>query len=287
MFFIKLEHANFFLLTHKVGNNYFDSTFRDQQTIQTQADSLKNEMPGPYVSEFLKYNPYPKGINPFNLKSTAGSALFALRARKILRKNTVNFRCRNFDPISIENLTRALGSHRGKYFLFTRHPASFFKSATQYHLRGGEKWSTTVKYSYLGGLTLTEALRREENSDERLIISMKHFELRWGLLSRMIQNYNYLSSINAEIIQVKVEDLFRSRSSEFWKGLAREITVGDFQCTPEFLKRNSPAFLNNLPIHATGIFKESPFEGYGSTAKDFYENYFIEIQNFFYRDQSK
>ena len=114
---------------------------------------------------------------------------------------------------------------------------------------------------------------------------MKHFELRWGLLSRIIQNFKYLHSINANVIKVKAEDLFSSKSEEFWRKLAQKITFGDFQCTPEFLQKNSPAFLNNLPSHGTGVFKESPFEGYSNTAKDFYDNHFLSIQNFFYGNQ--
>ena len=277
-----MKHANFFLLTHKVGNNYFRSTFANCPATAVQADSLKNEMPGPYASEIFGCNAFSRAFFSLRFRLALRNVRAALRTKKNLRNETANFRCRNFDPIAIENLNKSIGPCDSRYFLFTRHPASFFKSATNYHLRGCEKWAITNKYSYLGGLTLTQALRREPDYDQRLIISMKHFELRWGLLSRMVRNYKYLTSINAKLTVVKTEDLFASKSRVFWENLANELSVGDFECTTDFLQLNSPAFLEKLPGHATGAFQESPFEGYGSIAKDFYDNHFVETQNFFY-----
>jgi hypothetical protein len=58
-----------------------------------------------------------------------------------------NIRCRNFTSLSIEKLLRYIDLEKTQFFLFVRHPASLFRSAVSYHMRGNEQWARKNNYS--------------------------------------------------------------------------------------------------------------------------------------------
>lgn len=100
-----LPAANVFLLTHKCGNSYVNSVFKGDITFkQCQSDDMRGEMPGPFVGDLAR-----------------------------LEGDFLNIRCRNFDPVSISRLLRRVDIRSLSFYLFTRHPASFFRSAAAYH----------------------------------------------------------------------------------------------------------------------------------------------------------
>ncbi len=114
-----LPSANVFLLTHKCGNNYIGSVFENDDTVvKYQADDMRGWMPGPYISSISD----------------------SLNADK----RFLNLRCRNFNPKSIEKLLQHIDIASSRFYIFTRHPASFFRSAASYHLRGVERWSKKI-----------------------------------------------------------------------------------------------------------------------------------------------
>lgn len=246
--------ANVFLLTHKCGNNYVESVFAGDSTfLQFQSDDIRGEMPGPFI-----------GMAP------------------LMQGDFVNIRCRNFDPISIARLLHRIDAKKSRFFLFTRHPGSFFRSAAAYHLRGGEEWARTNRYSYLNNCTLHDALVSAAHNDERLIICMKHFGLTWRLLDRWIQNYRFLLSIDAELFVVKTEEVFFDASREYFDDLASRLTHGSYAISPERLMSCSPVFMEHLPSHSTGEFRKSFFDGYGKRSIRFYNENFLGVQNYFY-----
>ena len=199
-----------------------------------------------------------------------------------LEEGFLNIRCRNFDPISISRLLHLIDFGKSRFFLFTRHPGSFFRSASAYHLRGGEEWARTNCYPYLDYRTLHDALSMASHSDERLIITMKHFGLAWRLLDRWAQNHRFLLSINAELTVVKTEEIFSSVSQEYFEELAALLTHQSYSISPQRLMLASPAFMNELPSHSTGEFKKPNFHGYGERAIRFYRANFCAIQEYFY-----
>ncbi len=250
--------ANVFLVTHKCGNNYIESVFKNDETLLTcQSDDLKGEMPGPYVGEV-------SGIE----------------------KDFVNIRCRNFDPLSIERLLRHIDINSSRFYMLTRHPASFFRSAASYHLRFAssprERWAKTNKYSCLGGKTLSEAIVSAGTEEERLRVSMKFFGLAWNLLDRWVLNYRFLVSLGVDFRVVKAEDLFQDGSESFFSSLAEFMSHGSYQIAKERLKEASPLYMEKLPRHSTGEFRKDPFSGYGQNALGMYYDHFYDHQNFFY-----
>jgi len=247
--------ANIFLLTHKCGNHYFQRYFGDKSLPHFQSDDIKGEMPGPYIGESI-----------------------------IPDREFLNIRCRNFDSISISRLLKSIDLEKSRFFLMTRHPNSFFRSATSYHLRGGEKWARTNRYSYLKNKTLHEALCTTEDPDQRLLISMKHFGLAWRLLDRWIQNHRFLSSLGAKLFIIKTEDLFSTTSRDYFYMLSEKMSHNSYSANPERLMSCSPAFMEKLPKHSTGEFKKSHFSGYGDKAREFYNDNFLNIQQYFYCD---
>lgn len=246
--------ANIFLLTHKCGNNYIESCFRRDSTFSKfQSDDIKGEMPGPYIGE----SPIPD-------------------------RDFLNIRCRNFDPISISRLLKGVDVKTSRFFLFTRHPGSFFKSAAAYHLRGGEEWACTNRYPYLNGRTLHDSLRLAAHPDQKLLICMKHFGLSWRLLDRWVQNHKFLLSLGAEFYVIKTEDLFASTSRDYYRELAEKMSHNSYSVDPDVLMSSSPAFMKELPGHSTGEFKRSYFDGYGECAKRFYCDNFTNVEEYFY-----
>ena len=47
---------------------------------------------------------------------------------------------------------------------------------------------------------------------------------------------------------------------------------------------SSPAFMAMLPKHSTGEFKKSYFDEYGDKARKFYDNNFLDVQEYFYHN---
>jgi len=126
-----LPSRKVFLLTHKCGNNYIEAIFRGDCTFrQYQQDDIRGEMPGPFVGDILD-----------------------------LQGDFLNIRCRNFNPMSVSRLLRHIDYRSSNFYLFTRHPASLFRSAASNHLRvRGEEWARTNRYAYLQGMSVHEAL---------------------------------------------------------------------------------------------------------------------------------
>jgi hypothetical protein len=247
--------ANMFLLTHKCGNNYVGSVFKglNEKLIKYQTDELRGQMPGPYIADL-------KSIN-------SGFA---------------NIRCRNFTPLSIEKSLRHISLSKSHFFLFIRHPASMFRSAAAYHMRGEERWARKSKYGYLGGKSLSEALNQAPDLESRLIISMTHFGNVWQLIDNWIKCYRYLKQIDASLTVVKTETLFSDGDDNYFDFLAEKMSHHGFQMTSEQLKGSSPIFLEKLPSHSTGEFKRDPLEGYTGRALEMYNEYFLDCQNLFY-----
>ena len=248
--------ANVFLLTHKCGNNYIIDAYRkaDKSLIQFQADELRGQMRGPYVGDM----------------------------KKIPNCNFANIRCRNFAPLSVEKLIPNINVKRSEFFLFVRHPASLFRSAATYHLRGDELWANTIRYKYLNGKTLHEALRDAKDLEQRLLISMNHFGKLWQLTNNWLNCYHYLSELGANLTVVKTEDLFVSGDDTFFDHLAEKMSHHGFTITPAQLKECSPKYLKELPSHSTGEFKKDPLSGYSGKALEMYNKHFFECEKFFY-----
>lgn len=253
-----LPSANVFLLTHKCGNTYYQSLFKNDDThLICGCDDFQGEFPGPYVGRF----------------SSSG-----------IDKSFVNIRCRNFSTASTEKLLRHINVSTSRFFIFVRHPASFFRSAASYHLRGKEKWTHKSKYSCLGGKTLNEAIVAAENEEERLIVCMKLFGITWNLLDRWRQNYRLLVSMGANFRVIKTEDLFQDGTESFFSSLAEFMSHGGYRMTENRLKKSSPLYMEKLPSHSTGEFRKDPFTGFSQNALAMYYNNFYSLQNFFYHD---
>lgn len=246
--------ANVFLLTHKCGNNYIEAVFdRDPTFCQYLSDDLRREMPGPYVGDMHHLN-----------------------------GEFINIRCRNFDPISLARLLSYIDVDSSKFFLFTRHPASLFRSAAMYHLRGGEEWSKTNKYSYLQGLSLHDALNLSGDMTKRLHVAMMHFGLAWGLPDRWIKNLKLLQLVSSKVYIVKTEELFSSIDHDYYIKLAQLMSSPFYVMHPNRLMGASPAFMGKLPAHATGQYMSDCFDGYSTDMLHFYYEHFSDVQHTFY-----
>lgn len=246
--------ANLFLLTHKCGNNYVESVFQDVQTlIQYQTDELRGQMPGPYIGD-----------------AHSPPMQFA------------NIRCRNFSPLSLEKSLRLVDLQRSRFFLFVRHPASFFRSAANYHLRGSEEWATKTCYGYLGNKTLTQALQDAPDLENRLIIAMQHFGLLWPFPSQWVAVHQFLTNISADVTVVKTEELFNDGDEAYFDTLAGKLSHDGFAISGHALMAASPRFMKDLPEHSTGEFRRPPLDGYTGKAFRMYNELFLPQQEFFY-----
>lgn len=247
--------ANLILLTHKCGNHFFKSVFKKEATfVNYQSSDIKGtEMPGPDIKTIQDQN------QPF-----------------------LNIRCRNFDPISIKKISNFIDSSKTHYFQCVRHPASFFRSASEYHLTTPEAWSKNTSQHHLDGLTLHEALKAAKNLDDRLIISMKHFGLAWRLPQRWVANVQYIESFGRDVNILKTEDLFSNGTPQYFQNLAKSMSHDEYSMDDQRLFKASPISMAELPKHSTGEFKKEFFEGYGKSAKDFYQRHFSAIEQYFY-----
>lgn len=132
---------NLFLLTHKCGNNYFKNLHRLSSVPSASCEpneAMPVQSPG---------------------KSNA----------------IINVRCRNFGYDDLLD-GQLLDSIDTRFFVITRHPASFVLSATKYHHRGSEKWARNMPQAHFGGRPLTQALQEAENAAARQIVTMIHFK---------------------------------------------------------------------------------------------------------------
>ena len=246
--------ANLFLLTHKCGNNYIRAVLRDEPTfIQYQTDELRGQMPGPYIGD--------AEVPPLEF---------------------ANIRCRNFSPLSLEKTLQLIDLSKSRFFLFVRHPASFFRSAASYHVRGTEKWATRTQYDYLGGKTLTQALNDAENLEARLKISMRHFGLLWSMPANWVACYRFLTGLNADVTVIKTEELFSTGDEAYFESLARHLSHDGFEISASQLMAASPRFMKSLPEHSTGEFKKEPLDGYEGDALKIYKDAFTSFEEFFY-----
>jgi len=163
-------------------------------------------------------------------------------------------------------------------------PHLFFKSSAAYHLRGGEEWARTNRYSYLDGETLHDSLRMATHPDQRLLICMKHFGLAWSLLDRWVQNHKFLLSLSVEFYIVRTEELFTSVCRDYFTELAKKMSHDSYSVDPERLMSSSPAFMKDLPQHSTGEFRKSYYDGYGECSQRLYADNFMRVQEYFYSD---
>ena len=248
--------ANVFFLSHKCGNHFFLAAFKKDLTfsnLQSTDLSSSNEL---------------QGDTAYSLIKTKG--------------NFLNLRCRNFDPISIIRLLKHLDLEKTRFFLVVRHPASFFRSASTYHVKSPEFWSKNKTYKHLGDKTLNSALLDIEDVDERLIMTMKHFGFTWYLPQRWLMNAEFLNASGLNFSILKIEDLFSDGTASYFQSLASTITHDGYQMSSARLMDASPIFMKELPAHSTGEFRKGYFDGYGERALNFYNQHFKSVEQYFY-----
>ena len=252
---MKKKPSNLILLTHKCGNMYFNKILKKEKSfIQFQSEDIRNgEMPGPSINKLKEIS------RPF-----------------------YNARCRNFDTITTMKILDLVDADRTQIFLCVRHPASFFRSAAKYHESKPEKWSQEQRYPHLDNQTLHEALAREKDEDNKLIISMKHFGLAWRLPFRWVSNYEYIKSIGKEVTILKTEDLFKNGTDSYFENTAEKMSHDGYSINASRLIKASPISLKTLPKHSTGEFQKDFFDGFGQKAIEFYNTHFKQIETFFY-----
>ena len=253
---VNKKPSNLILLTHKCGNVYFNKVLKGEQSfINFQSEDIRcfDEMPGPSIKQ-LQFN----------------------------SQSFLNIRCRNFDTITTMKILDLIDIEKSNIFLCIRHPASFFRSATNYHQSSPEKWSLERRYPHLNNHTLHEALTHEKDEDKKLIISMKHFGLAWQLPLRWLSNYRYLKSIGQDITLIKTEDLFKNGTNSYFEGLAAKMSHDGYSIEASRLLEKSPISMKSLPKHSTGEFQKDNFSGFGQKAMDFYNIHFKHIQDAFY-----
>ena len=173
-------------------------------------------------------------------------------------------------------MIQKLDLQSSKFFVFTRHPASFFRSATKYHLRGNEKWSREKKLKCFNNQTLFETLHKCNNFDEKLIVSMKYFGLQKGFVKNWVENINYLKKQKFIYHQIRCEELWQSE--KYLKDFHQLISHDRFSIKYDDILIHSPISRKNLKGHSTGEFKKHPYEGYNQNALEFYKIHFGEVE---------
>lgn len=228
---------NLFLLFHKCGNNYVNNVHNYTPHVT-------------YFDNFERYN-----------------------ASEIIRcdhvHDVINVRCRNFNYSTLKN-NNLLNCNSTRFLVFTRNPASFIISATNYHLRGSEAWAVTQPQPHFNGKSFNGALKEAMSDDDRYIITMRQFA--W-LFESMISFMSILD--DSRFMRIRNEDLFLNKEDEFFIRLSEFLRLSSDVLFINALKRASPSFKNKLPGHSTGAFKiEHPYLLFGDKAKNFYdENY--------------
>lgn len=188
-----------------------------------------------------------------------------------------NIRCRNFTRDSTEKILNMLGNKSTRYFIFTRHPASFFRSATIYHLRGNEKWCKNKKLKHFAGKTLYQSLHDCKNFGEQLVVSMKHFGLKRRFPNRWVENLGFLRDRGADYQQVKCEDIWQDLNAlkKFHAALVHDGFLIDYEQVLGSSPLREAGFSKE---HATGEFKKGMFEDYDDFAKNFYSMNFKSLE---------
>ena len=243
VFIICSMPANAFLLTHKCGNNF----------IIDLLNKGKNKTPN-YI-ELWQKNPVFLNYN---------NELF------------YNIRCANFAKSETEKLFEILGKENINYFVFTRHPASFFRSATSYHLRGNEVWCRESKQPHFEDKTLYETLHDCKNFGEQLVISMKHFGIAKQFIKSWTNNLKYLRDKTANVYQIKCENIWQDENE--LRELHDKISHNGFFINFNRLLEVSPINREKLKKHSTGEFKKDFFADYDDFAKDFYNDSFKKYE---------
>lgn len=235
--------ANVFLLTHKCGNNFIEDLFnRGDNKIDTYIE-LKRSMSG------FTYN----------------------------RECFLNIRCRNFNKAATKSTLSLVGKENTKYFIFTRHPASFFRSAARYHFRSGEKWSKSNKLQHFGGKTLHQRLHDCATFGEQLVVSMKHFGIEKRMPNNWIENLAYLRDQGADCQQVKCEDIWQDINA--LKEFHSSIVHSGFSIDFEQILGVSPLGTEiSKKSHGTGEFKKDAFADYDDFARNFYDANFRSFE---------
>lgn len=246
--------ANVFLVTHKCGNNYLAKTVgrHSSKLENTSFEQISNkELPS--VKEFSS--------------------------------NFVNIRARHYLPSDITELLRLVDPSRSKFFLFTRHPASFFRSATTYHLRGPEEWAKSVPIPKLNNKTLYDSLHALDNYQDQLILSMQYWGEIVGVIRRWSSLLDYFKNSGLIFRQIKCEDLWMHGGSSFFDELASVLSHDGFAIDKQVLMAESPQLLSQLPSHSTGEFRKSYYNEFGDKSLDFYlERYLASEIKLGYRD---
>ena len=252
--------ANIFLLTHKCGNNFIKEIFN-------RNDKKSNN--------FIK-GIFNRGDNKTNnlIQISEDEQNFDFNPNN---ENFFNIRCRNFTRNSTEKISNMFGDESVKYFVFTRHPASFFRSATTYHLRGNEKWCKSKKLKHFNGKTLYQSLHDCKSYGEQLVVSMKHFGLEMRLPNRWVENLAFLRDQGSDHQQVKCEDIWQDLNAlkKFHTALVHDGFSIDFEQVLGSSPLREGGFSKK---HATGEFKKDVFEDYDDFAKDFYNMHFKSLE---------
>ena len=238
--------ANIFLLTHKCGNNFIEDIFN-------RGDKRK--------SNYIEISQGEKNFNSF-LNNT----------------DFFNVRCRNFEKDSTEKILKLLDTKHTKYFVFTRHPASFFRSAARYHIRGKEKWCKDIKLKHLAGKTLYQCLHDCKSFGEQLVVTMKHFGLENRYPNNWVENLAFLKDQGANYRQIKCEDIWQDLDAlkKFHAALIHDGFSIDFEQVLDASPLRERGF--NKTQHATGEFKKDIFEDYDNFARDFYNMHFKRLE---------
>lgn len=231
---------NYFLLTHKCGNNYIINAHAICKTV-------------PLLSVT------PKEI----------SAIKELKQESQVN----NIRCRNFHSKLFETC-EGIGTDN-RYVLFTRDPASFVLSAVAYHLRGNEKWALETPQEILGGIPLTTALKEAKSKADAQITIMKFFT---NLYDAQTSWLGHLEKDN--FLRIRCEDLFTCRRPSYYYSIAKFLGLHDRPEFTYSLMAASPAFSSHLPGHSTGKFKiRHPYLSLEPEAREYFDQNFIKYSH--------
>ena len=253
-------NANIFLLTHKCGNNFIQDIFKRPKSINPlKRILLKKSSLNHYASSYFELTP----------KQTLEDSAF--------KKKFINLRCRNFRVEDTKLLIKKLDPKFARFFIFTRHPATFFRSATKYHLRGNENWARERKLEYFDNQTLYETLHKCSNFGEQLIVGMTHFGIKSGLVKNWVENINHLKKRKLNYYQIHCDELWQSK--QYIKDFHKLISHGGFNIKYEEIFSKSPIGRKKLKIHSTGEFLKNPYDDYDQNALDFYKMNFNEVES--------
>lgn len=82
----------------------------------------------------------------------------------------------------------------------------------------------------------------------------------------------------------KTEDVLSDGDHNYFDELAGRASRDGLQLSPEQLRRAPSIFMPNLPGHSTGVFQESPLEGFTGEASAMLKNKFTQHQNCVYSE---